>query len=45
MPPQPWPNLLPDRERFEQPPREYGILPFWFLNGELDPDEMRLQLR
>jgi hypothetical protein len=45
MPPKPWPDLPPDRERFRQPPREYGILPFWFLNGELDPDEMRFQLR
>jgi glycosyl hydrolase family 106( putative alpha-L-rhamnosidase) len=35
-----------DRERtaFEHPTREFGILPFWFLNGELDPDEMRWQL-
>ena len=38
MPPKPWPDLPPDREHFERPPREYGILPFWFLNGELDPD-------
>jgi hypothetical protein len=36
-----------DRERaaFQRPTREFGILPFWFLNGELDPDEMRWQLR
>lgn len=36
-----------DRERaaFRSPTREYGILPFWFLNGELDPAEMRWQLR
>ena len=27
------------------PPRDYGILPFWFLNGELDPQEMLYQLR
>ena len=33
------------RELFATPPREYGILPFWFLNGELDPDEMLVQLR
>jgi hypothetical protein len=45
MPPKPWPDVPPDHERFRRPPREYGILPFWFLNGELDPDEMRLQLR
>jgi hypothetical protein len=41
----PWPDLPLDREHFERPPREYGILPFWFLNGRLDPDEMRYQLR
>ncbi|HYF11719.1 MAG TPA: glycosyl hydrolase, partial [Actinomycetota bacterium] len=32
-------------ETFREPSRDYGILPFWFLNGELDPDEMRFQLR
>ena len=32
------------REQFLRPAREHGILPFWFLNGELDPDEMRWQL-
>ena len=31
-------------ETFRDPSRDYGILPFWFLNGELDPDEMRFQL-
>jgi len=41
----PWPRLGVDRGTFREPPREYGILPFWFLNGELDPDEMRWQLR
>ena len=41
----PWPALGVDAERFRDPPREYGILPFWFLNGELDPEEMRFQLR
>ena len=41
----PWPQLPVDAERFREAPREYGILPFWFLNGELDPDEMRWQLR
>jgi alpha-L-rhamnosidase len=30
---------------FRVPNRDFGILPFWFLNGELDPDEMRFQLR
>jgi hypothetical protein len=32
------------RDAFAEPSRDYGILPFWFLNGELDPDEMRFQL-
>jgi hypothetical protein len=27
-----------------EPNRDFGILPFWFLNGELDPEEMRWQL-
>jgi hypothetical protein len=31
-------------EAFREPSRGFGILPFWFLNGELDPDEMRYQL-
>jgi alpha-L-rhamnosidase len=29
---------------FRDPSRSHGILPFWFLNGELDPKEMRYQL-
>jgi hypothetical protein len=33
-----------DRGAFREPSRSFGILPFWFLNGELDPDEMRFQL-
>ena len=41
----PWPKLGLDPGHFARPPREFGILPFLFLNGELDPDEMRLQLR
>ena len=40
----PWPDLGVRHELFRRPPREYGILPFWFLNGELDADEMRWQL-
>jgi hypothetical protein len=32
-------------ETFRAPSRDFGILPFWFLNGELDPDEMRFQLK
>jgi hypothetical protein len=34
-----------DRATFRTPDRRFGILPFWFLNGELDPEEMRFQLR
>src|SRR5919201_928237 len=41
----PWPTLPVDADTFRAAPREYGILPFWFLNGELDPDEMLMQLR
>jgi hypothetical protein len=33
-----------DHDAFREPSRSFGILPFWFLNGELDPDEMRYQL-
>ncbi len=33
------------RENFKTPPRELGILPFWFWNGELDPQEMEWQMR
>jgi alpha-L-rhamnosidase len=29
---------------FREPNRDFGILPFWFLNGELDPEEMKYQL-
>ena len=45
MPRMPWQHVPPTTETLRNPPREYGILPFWFLNGELDPDEMRWQLR
>src|SRR4051812_47975022 len=45
MPPNPWHDLPVTLDQFRRPPREYGILPFWFLNGELDLDEMRYQLR
>ncbi len=37
-------DLPLDTERFRRPPAEFGILPFWFLDGELDPAEMRFQL-
>src|SRR5829696_6520364 len=45
MPRMPWSHVPPTTETLRHPPREYGILPFWFLNGELDPEEMRWQLR
>jgi len=45
MPRKPWRYVPPPTETLRNPPREYGVLPFWFLNGELDPDEMRWQLR
>ena len=45
MQPKPWPVIPVDHQHFHTPPRAYGILPFWFLNGELDPEEMRFQLR
>lgn len=32
------------RAAFRSPTREFGILPFWFLNGDLEPEEMRWQL-
>jgi alpha-L-rhamnosidase len=40
-----WPRVPISAEAFTSPPREYGILPFWFLNGDLDPAQMRSQLR
>jgi hypothetical protein len=43
-PPLPAPRPL-DSATFREPNRDFGILPFWFLNGRLDPDEMRFQLR
>jgi len=33
------------RDNFADPPREMGILPFWFWNGELDEKELEWQLR
>jgi hypothetical protein len=45
MQPKPWPVIPVNLENFENPPRDYGILPFWFLNGELDPKEMIYQLQ
>lgn len=29
---------------FENPPKEFRIAPFWFLNHECDPDELRRQI-
>jgi hypothetical protein len=45
MQPKPWPSIPVKKDNFHNPPREYGILPFWFLNGELDQEEMLYQLR
>ena len=45
MEPKPWPQIPVKKDNFREPPREYGILPFWFLNGELDPQEIRRTLR
>lgn len=39
-----WPELPVDLAHFTHPPRAYGILPFWFLNGELAEPEMAYQL-
>ncbi|HET6567234.1 MAG TPA: glycosyl hydrolase, partial [Rhodothermales bacterium] len=33
------------RENFTHPPLEMGIVPFWFWNGELEPEELEWQLR
>ncbi len=33
------------REKFFSPAREFGIMPFWFWNGEMDYAEMEYQLR
>ena len=32
-------------DKFKKPSREFGIMPFWFWNGEMDYDEMEYQLR
>ncbi len=32
-------------EKFKKPSREFGILPFWFWNGELSYDEIEYQLK
>ena len=33
------------KENFKNPPKELGILPFWFWNGEMDEKEMEWQMR
>lgn len=33
------------KEKFLNPSREFGIMPFWFWNGEMDYEEMEYQLR
>ena len=33
------------KENFNNPPKELGILPFWFWNGEMDEKEMEWQMR
>ena len=30
---------------FENPPREYSAVPFWFLNDDMEPEELRSQLQ
>ncbi len=30
---------------FQNPPREYSVAPFWFLNDDLEPEHLRAQLR
>ena len=30
---------------FADPPREYSAAPFWFLNDDMKPEELRLQLQ
>lgn len=32
------------KEKFKNPSKEFGIMPFWFVNGEMDHDEMEWQL-
>ena len=33
------------KENFTSPPKEMGILPFWFWNGEMNEDEMEWQMK
>lgn len=33
------------KDKFRAPSREFGIMPFWFWNGEMNYEEMEFQLR
>jgi hypothetical protein len=33
------------KEQFKNPTNRYGVAPFWFLNGELDYDELSWQVK
>jgi len=33
------------KDNFKNPPKELGILPFWFWNGDMDEKEMEWQMR
>lgn len=33
-----------DKKQFQNPPAEYSAAPFWFLNGDLEENELRRQL-
>ena len=33
------------QKNFKAPSNRYGVAPFWFLNGELDYDELEWQVR
>lgn len=33
------------KDKFKKPSREFGIMPFWFWNGDMEYDEMEYQLK
>ncbi len=33
-----------DKKQFKNPPAEYSVAPFWFLNGDLEENELKRQL-
>ncbi len=33
-----------DKKQFKNPSREYSVAPFWFLNGDLEENELKRQL-